>query len=491
MALDVSFPMPGIVYTHNNSLDNILRGLGERLFRVQVDGNFVPCPRPVVFDCGDYANKVLSKMPKFSEPISRDEFVCLYDGAKRKRYEAAVKHLAEFPLTPRDSEINVFIKDEKICSWTKVDPACRLISPRTPEYCVELGRFIKPIEHLLYKAVARVWGETTIFKGLNFNQRGEELRRKWDSYTNPVAVGLDASRFDQHVSVEALRWEHSIYRGCYPRNKSLRKLLERQLFNEGSCYVDDHKVTYAVKGGRMSGDMNTALGNCLIMTGMVWHYLQQKGIKASLANDGDDCVVIMEQADLDRFMEGLSEFFLRLGFNMKVEKPCFEFEEIEFCQCHPVFNGESWSMCRNVTKALFTDIVHIGRSIDEIRSIRFATAQCGLVWSKGFPIFQAFYNTLMKTGVRGKKEVSIQHSGTYWNSKGCSSGTEHITEEARLSFYRAFGITPSEQLAIEQYYESLPVSVVDSKESQLTYDPLVSPSEYPIKFSESLNLLLF
>jgi hypothetical protein len=499
--VDTSLPMPGIVFTHNNSADNILRGLGERLYMVPTDTGFARPPRPVVFDCGDYVERVVRKMPKFTEPITSEEFVQLYNGPKRRRYEAAAENvLSRGGITEKDARISLFIKDEKVLSWNKVDPAPRLISPRSPEYCLELGRFIKPIEHLLYKAVARVWGEVTIYKGLNFNERGEGLRQKWESFDDPVAIGLDASRFDQHVSVEALKWEHSIYKGCYVGpQKYLQWLLDQQLVNQGECFVDDKHIAYSVEGGRMSGDMNTALGNCLIMTAIVWHYLKSLGVQGKLANDGDDCVLFLEREDLEVVMKDLPQFFRERGFTMKVEKPVYTFEEIEFCQCHPVWNGEQWTMCRNLPKVLFCDAAHVGRSEDEIAIIRHATSTAGLVWAKGIPVIPSFYRCLGRSGkiARNRKERTLQeflmrNSGTYWHSRGCDSGTQEVTNEARLSFYRAFGVSPSEQVALEDYYTSLqPGNAVLSTKEVIIYQPEIPSSEYPLYIEEGLEQVVF
>lgn len=489
LLMSTTHPTAGLCYTHNNSVSNILRGLGERLMLVPNDeGGYSPPPSPSVFDLDDYRRMVLRKMPKHLPPLEHDEFVMLYDGSKRKRYEAAARSLSERQLEERDWKIQLFIKDEVICSWSKVDPAPRLISPRSPEYCLEVGCFIKPIEHLLYKAVARVWGETTIAKGLNFNQRGQLIFDKWHSFTDPVAVGLDASRFDQHVSYEALQWEHSVYLGCYPKYRSkLSKLLAKQLHNYGECYVDDTKITYYRRGGRMSGDMNTALGNCLIMTGLVWTYAKQLGITVKLINDGDDCVVFMEREDLQLFTSSLKEWFKARGFNMKVEEPAYELEAIEFCQCHPVFNGEQYTMCRNVHKALFTDVVHVGRTVDELKSIRQAISECGSVWSRGLPVFPDFYRSL----ATGAKAAVLRNSGTYWNSKGCHTGTLHITDAARLSFSKAFGIDPREQLAIEEFYAGIMRISYDDPHLVLEYSPDIPSTEYPLFVSDSLNYLLF
>lgn len=486
--MDTSLPAAGLCFTHNNSVSNILRGLGERLKMVpDGSGGFSPPPQPLLWDLEDYRLRVLQKMPKHLVPKTHDEFVMLYDGPKRKRYEAAARSLLERQLEERDWKIRLFIKDEIVCSWQKTDPAPRLISPRSPEYCLEVGCYIKPIEHLLYKAVARVWGETTIAKGLNFNERGQLVKEKWDSFSKPVAVGLDASRFDQHVSLRALQWEHSIYTGCYPGSGRLKWLLKKQLVNQGETYVDDHRISYTHTGGRMSGDMNTALGNCLIMTGLVWQYARSLGMKVKLINDGDDCVVFMDQSDLELFTKNLQPWFLDRGFSMKVEAPAYCLEEIEFCQCHPVWNGEQYTMCRNLHKALFTDVAHVGRTHEELSRIRQAISDSGIAWSRGLPIFPAFYQRL----ATGAKPMVLYNSGTYWNAKGCNTGTTTVTSEARLSFFRAFGLDPQEQVAVEKFYSSLIPSTLDRPHTVLEYSPSISSTEYNLFVSDSLNYLLF
>jgi len=485
--IDNGVPGVGLCYTHNNSADNLVRGLGERLMMVPDGDSFSKPPSPIegAFQClEEYRRKVVAKCPKQSGPLEPDEFVLLYDGPKRKRYEAAARNLADRQLEERDWEVSVFIKDELVCSWNKTDPAPRLISPRSPEYCLELGCFIKPIEALLYKAVARVWGETTIAKGLNFNQRGELIKEKWDSFSHPVAIGLDASRFDQHVSVAALQYEHGFYTALYPGNGKLPFLLSKQLINKGRAYVDDSKIEYAVHGSRMSGDMNTALGNCLIMTSLVWGYLAYVGVCGKLINDGDDCVLFIEQVDLEKVICGLPEWFRQRGFTMKVETPVYTLEEIEFCQCHPVWNGESYTMCRNVHKALFTDAAHVGRTWQEVVGIRESVAVSGAIWAKGIPVFGAFYRFLST----GAKTVIPKNSGTYWNARGCTTGTSEVTVEARESFSAAFGLDPSEQIALEAMYDALPKPPFSDPALILTYDPSIPTDEYPVHISEPLQV---
>jgi hypothetical protein len=74
-------------------------------------------------------------------------------------------------------------------------------------------------------------------------------------------VGLDASRFDQHVSHAALKWEHSVYNSWF-KDKEFARAISMQLINEGTGYTDEGKIKVEVEGCRMSGDMNTSAGNC-------------------------------------------------------------------------------------------------------------------------------------------------------------------------------------------------------------------------------------
>ncbi len=63
---------------------------------------------------------------------------------------------------------------------------------------------------------------------------------------------------------------------------------------------------------------------------MLGSYLDTKYIKYRFANNGDDCVVIVEKEDLGKLGD-LQIWFLQMGFTMKMEKPVEIFEKIEFC----------------------------------------------------------------------------------------------------------------------------------------------------------------
>lgn len=447
---------------HNSSINNLRRGVLERVFYVKKNGKLVSTPKPTqgIFQqrLGSFKEQ-LCRQFSGTAPISRDQFVDLYWGRRRKVYEVAAASLMEREVTRDDAAVKVFGKAEKTNLSAKPDPVMRIISPRDPRYNVELGRYLKPLEAPLYGAVKHIFGEVTIFKGLNALESGQTLFEKWSRIHNPVAVGLDASRFDQHVSLQALDWEHSLYTKIYRGDKELSKLLSWQRINKCRGYTNDGSLSYTVHGTRMSGDMNTALGNCLIMSAMVRAYCQEK-LKGgfSLANNGDDCVVILQQDELNKFVSGLDGWFLEMGFNMKVEKPVYEFEEIEFCQTQPVWTPNGYLMVRNpyitLTKDLLSTKTYVGKGGYE-KWVK-AVGDCGLALTGGIPIVQNFYQALIRAGGESNMSLndSLHETGMFRLAHGMSNQYHEPHSKTRYSFWRAFKIHPGWQRALEGRYNS-------------------------------------
>jgi hypothetical protein len=409
-----------------------------------------------------------------STPETYDVVVEQYSGRKKMIYQEAMESLLRTPANARDAVIGPFGKPEKV----PPGKAPRCIQPRSSRHCLEVGRYIKHIEHRIYKEIAKAFGDgPTVMKGYNVQQVGRICAGKWFSFRNPVAVGLDATKFDMHVSPAVLQWEHEIYLKIYRGSSSLRKLLNRQMYNVGKGYCDDGKLKYTKVGGRCSGDMNTALGNCIIMCAMVYCYAKFKGVEVKLMNNGDDCVVMMEREELATFSVGLKEWFLALGFRMEVEPPCYDIEEIEFCQMHPINTVNGWTMVRNIPVALHKDTLCLLplRNETEMREWLGAIGDCGISLTRGVPVINEFYKGLKKNGTMRTKfgEMLLLHSGTARMREGIDRTEEEINADARYGVWKAWGILPDHQVALEAYFSTLSAeydgSVVGS------YDEIPNP----------------
>jgi len=287
------------------------------------------------------------------------------------------------------------------------------------------------------------------------------IRGKWQSFNNPVAVGLDATKFDMHVSEGMLRWEHSVYERIYSgvggELSELRKLLKWQRHNKGRGRCEDGSLTYSVKGKRASGDMNTALGNCIIMCALVHAYARDREVPVKLVNNGDDCVVFMEAEHLAQFSVDLDKWFLEMGFRMTVEPPVYELERIEFCQMHPIVTGAGWNMVRNIGTALVKDTMcTMPLDAKSARKWMYAVGECGLALTTGVPIMQAFYQAYMRNGNPNSNigNAVAMASGLRMMRRELASKVTPVSDEARLSVFVAWGITPEEQIALETYYDS-------------------------------------
>lgn len=468
------------LFFYNNSLSVTLRALTERLYYVKGPGGFVPCPRPTVgFDTlAGFARRVRNSMPGLPPVWTYDEFVQSYTGSKRKRYEVAAANLAMRGLRRSDGYLRTFIKAEFYDGSAKEDPCPRLIQPRTPEYNVAVGVFLRPLEKMVYKAIDRVFKHHVVLKCDNAWTRARTIVEAWGQFKNPCFVGLDASRFDQHVSVEALEFEHDFYCSNFPKDVELAELLKAQRHQTGFANVSDGTIKYKVDGCRASGDMNTALGNVFLMCAISHHFLSELPCKWRFINDGDDCGVFIEREHL-HLLDALPAHHLQYGFEMTVEPAVYNLEQVEFCQSRPVqLNQSEWMMVRNIHKCMRNDLYSItSRNYASFEETLVATGRCGLSLYEGVPVLDALYRSMLRFEHREhvvQRILTEEFSGLgrTWRMFASAKRPYEVDETvARVSVYKAFGLLPDEQIAHEQRFRAIdPQAFVDTVTFQHSTD---------------------
>jgi len=453
---------------YNNSVDTIERAFAERYFLCKDGEGFRPA-----FEVGPssyrtpefsaFRERVMACMPNLPV-LTSQQVVDSYHGPKRRVYQDALYSLEKDELTEIDSHLSAFVKFEK----QDVEKAPRVINPRSPRYNLRLGKYLKHAEHRFFRAINKAFGAhtyATVVKGLNADDAARVLVDKWERFSRPVAIGLDASKFDMHVSVPALRYEHSFYEALFPGNKELRWLLKMQLRNKGLARAMDGTVKFSMEGTRCSGDLNTSLGNCLIMCALVWAYAQERGVELELANNGDDCVVFMEECDEMRFKAGLSEWFVSKGFAMTVEPTVDELEQVEFCQSKPVQLSTGWRMVRNVGACLNKDpMCLLSIPNDKVyRKWLAAIGMCGSRLTAGVPVLSEFYDVFSRAGTScsdGMLQEVFKNRSQLHLAQGLSAGS--VDARSRVSFYYAFGILPDHQVAMERFYHQASVGPMDT-----------------------------
>jgi hypothetical protein len=464
----VSGPGMGVNFgVHNGDLPNLLRGVYERVLYRVVDGIARPPPSPTVgvFEdlCASFRES-LRRVVRVHRPLTRQEFVDKYEGRRRMIYQRAADSLALRPLCVADSYMSTFTKCEKINFSAKPDPAPRVIQPRTPRYNVEIGRYLKTMEKRICHGVADVYGGATILKGMNCVGTASALRSMWDDFDDPVGVGADAVRFDQHVSVEALSYEHSVYCALVPleNRRRLSEMLLWQLKNVGFGRTNEGSLKYTVAGRRMSGDINTGMGNCLLMCA-IWHaFMCTHRLHMRLANNGDDCVVVCERRDIGVVRDHGPGWFLKFGFVLEFEEAVDVFERISFCQTQPVCVDGEWRMVRDPRVSIDKDLcttIDISNKRGGQKWLH-AIGTCGLALTSGVPVLQEFYSCLRRHGVEGNVLGDPTYDGGFLRmAAGMVGNHTAVSDLTRVSYWRAFNVNPDLQAIMEGHYSELELNL--------------------------------
>lgn len=416
------------------------------------------------------------------ERMEYGEILEQYSGAKRTKYETAARELGEGPVEKRDARVTGFIKAEKRKEEDEKDP--RVIQFRTPKYNLELATYLKPVEHALlgYRGPRRGLVERTfvIAKGRDTFERASLIKRKFDQFGDCVCVSLDASRFDKHVSEEALRLEHSAYNSIW-NDPYLARLLSWQVSNK--CRTMGG-IKYKVKGNRMSGDYNTGMGNCLLVAGMTEEFLRSLKLdRWDYFADSDDCLVFVERHELKRLLETVTPYFLEFGQEVRIEKVAHEYWDVNHCQASPLATAGGVRMIRDWRKVVsqaFCGYNHYHQPKGGMRVMK-SVAQCELILNAGVPILQPLSQRILhllesqRFSALDMRDTVVWLAATecrrrhfdWMGSQECP-----ITPEARASFERVFGLTKEQQIAWETWIGELTFENIDLSRMVQEFPPV-------------------
>jgi len=389
-------------------------------------------------------------------PLGRAEFLAKYSGARRQRYTRAAD---KWPSTEPEglSAATGFVKLQRINPEEKIDADPRIVNFRRYEQAFALGRFIRPIEdRFLDLAKGNFW----IFRGpwlakkRDLVSRAADIREQFDSIPNCVALSLDVSRYEAHISPELMSLEHAIYRAAC-RDGEFRRLLKSQSKSQGSM---DAGLKYRMKGRRLSGDMNTACGNAILMVLMVGTVMEGLGYDFRIYDDGDDCLLMVPAAVAATVADTVVREFLSFGVTLKVENRASQLEDIKFCQAHPVY----WADGRGVLAAdpikqlsqMYSGVKY-GRSHVLDTRLAHTTAQGLLSVYAGVPVVGAYHRMVLRaTLAAGKRRAVQDRNFEFFEAlNGGVHDTHSVDDSMRISYYKAYGVTPTDQRRLEDSFD--------------------------------------
>jgi hypothetical protein len=447
-------PIPGLwlCFTHLDCVCNQVVAATNRVCGIT--------PQPTEFG--------LSLMRKMSCTLFRpmghtptwscDQVVETFKDKRHARYTKALATLKERSFTDADAKVSAFVKSEKFNPADKVNPDPRMIQCRNPRYNILLGQYLRPMERRIYRLLSKR-GLRCIAKGLNTFERARLIVEKWACFDEPVCFSLDASRWDKHITADVLRIEHSVYTWMNA-DPFFARLLSLQLQNR--CSTRDGVVYLA--DARMSGDLNTALGNCLLMCVMIFAVMKLLGIEFEILDDGDDCLLFCEAKYANILRSRLPSLFLEFGQELKLENEAYSLEEIVFCQSRLITTPDGPRMVRNWAKVLShgTSGVQHWNAPSAVPGMLTAVGHCELALNSGIPIIQAWAITCITNG-RGRRlrngcdvdsglriRAAVElGAGPRFDEVVYHSAPKPIAMLTRLSFERAYGVSPAQQVALE------------------------------------------
>lgn len=434
------------VYTHNSCACNEVIALK---FRHQVwTPNFIAEISELEVHL-DYLKKELGRVTPF-ELKSRMDVVNNYVGRWRSRYLRAKLSLDDRPLDHKDFINKMFIKSDK--EDKEISSAPRAIQYRNARAALEMGRMTHSIESEIYKLEDK-YGTRIFGKGCNLHVLADDFIKKIGLFHDPVFVMLDASKFDAHVSVQCLQMMRRFYKSLFARKHSsyVNFLYGKTVSNLG---FTSHGVRYKTYGTRMSGDMDTGLGNCLIMYTMLCAYMLDVGIdKYVVSVNGDDSVVIIERSQLVKARN--ISCFLRFGFKMKFEVTD-ELQKMEFCQCRLVETEYGWVFSRDPRRILrrcgWSIENYTGKRLrDYVYTVGMGERAVNYGLPIGYPLAEALISLVPSGKLRAldRKQTLGFRGAKFWNNKDKAI----ISYETRNSYDRAWDISPEEQISIEENFD--------------------------------------
>jgi hypothetical protein len=469
--LSYSIEVPGLnerafVLPDKQCVSNALFSVTERMLAIDKDGTKPPQPN---------ANAIASLVPlakKLGRITKHDNFckkldLLAYAEARpartRRRYAKVVDQMVRAGCHDLDSLTTMGTTLKRISStryFIKFEGTLRKfgklnvprgINPRDPIYNVLLGRYLSHLEGAILKSFDKIYGHgDTMMKGKTLFEKA----RLVESYFKEGfwAYSLDMKRFDQHVNKLLLELEHTVYKAIHPDDDELAKLLRAQVHNKVIVKSTDGSFVVNNWTGRCSGDINTSLGNCILMG------LMCKGLVSSemrLMCDGDDTIIWAKPGTFD--VDIAKRHFLKFGMQMTLESIATCPEELTFCQHSFVQTPEGVRMCRSPTKAMLRDVMSFGingSDLVQFRKLLYAVGECGMSQYYGMPVLQAIYTMNLRLGLTSKTKTFRELSRSNFGM-GLSAKREAVPIDAatRVSFWKATGYSPAEQVRIEEWCE--------------------------------------
>lgn len=387
--------------------------------------------------------KILPLLPKPKVLLTHEEWLSHTSYSEKQKLALRQKISANrgtHPTQRTAQRVSSFIKLESYGEW-KIG---RLINSRVDDFKVWCGRFFKTIERTLFHSrLARFF-----VKNLQPWERARRVRelhdRHWKYY-----YSTDYSSFEKHftkIVMECL--EFPLYRYMLEGLISPSDLgfLFQILSGRNKLRTrSGHKAS--VNARRMSGEMNTSLGNTFANFLLCAYVMYSKGIGLG----GFDAIFEGDDGMIGSNVPLTSEDFQRCGFDIKISQVQ---NPMEASFCGLIF-AESGQTVRDPLRFFENfgwtgSFIHAGPKI--MNELLRAKSLSALYETPSCPIISAAARRCLSI-TRGHNARFVRdgyHDVDLIPRDESKLSAPDVSDDTRVLFGRLFGIPPQEQLRLER-----------------------------------------
>lgn len=421
-------------------------------------------------ELGSMAKEVL----RFGGRIPKVDHATLMSHTRAKirgRYKQAYHNICTQRVNAgrADHKIKAFVKYEKIPigKWEDGKPP-RLIQFRSYEYLYHLKARILGYDLRIkeFSSEMRFNGQPVadIFTKLHDNYGiAKALRNNWDYFVDPMAICLDASKYDGHYKTENMTCEHDYWKEVLEKDRRTNEILSQQLTTEGHSAMG---VKFKSGCNRSSGEFTTSDGNGNSNYATLSSYCKASGLREDefrISVNGDDSVIFIDVSNRKKLLP--LSWFTNVNMEMEMDREVTDFERISYCQASPIrvmHEGKlQWFMVKEPHRTMSRCCYAPTQSLSCIDRYLTSVGLCELACNRGVPVLQSFAIAVL--GLSGYKRPLGAFDRFAALSSGNELGLETITMETRRDFESAFGISIIEQMCMER---SLAASAKNHPDSQ-------------------------
>lgn len=357
--------------------------------------------------------------------------------------------------------VKSFVKDEM---YTDVKHS-RGIFSRNDQFKVIVGPVFKLIEHALFMGPKT---SKYFIKKVPAPERAAFVQQRLAGKATQT-MATDYTAFESHFveklmnACEFQLYDYMTQNLNCPGFKNFSKVIK------GMNRIQFRNFTLSVKATRMSGEMNTSLGNSFANL-MVFLYLQRNNKNVDCLIEGDDCLGIFDgECPTD-------DDYKALGLTVKIERP----KSVNLASfCGQVFASDLTTLVdpiKFLIKFNWAGGLYKDSNKKTLNELARAKAMSALSSYPACPIVTSFCKYVMRT------------SGQYWKIDASKSNWEQnrlkqllrefklpeleVSEEARLVVAELWGVTIPQQLHLEAVFDSMTTQ-------QHIFDPLLIAKSTP------------